>query len=527
MKYWLTIVYCFFLIIQVDAQNKQDINWVTGASIVFVTNFDSNTITNTLYIDSTIGWGIYSVAGHSCISDSNGNLQFFCNGMNIYSKDYKLMEGGYKIAPDYYFSEDYGISAYSQTSIILPVGNNQYYVFTPMCSDDLRHTWDNATTTDSIFFDLFWYHIIDMNANNGMGKVVQSKIPLIENGYLSKPEMMAVRHANGRDWWLLKGRYSSIGFHTFLVSSKGVEDYGIQNFPRYGQDYDWDLDGQCVFSPDGSKFATVIAHRGTINLFDFDRCSGKLSNQQAINVPHLSTNNPLDSTEKEWRTTVGIAFSSNQQYLYVNGWNNVFQYELAENDSSKAWIWLNKSTSSQSNYANMYLAPNDKIYLGNKDGLQGKWSVINNPNEKGINCNFEYKTFGFPLWYGASAPPCMPNYRLGVLKGSVCDTIGNEPPIEPPFTNVSVVLPNAFSPNGDNLNDYFHILNVAKLVQEKVEFKEVVIYNRLGNRVFSSQDINFQWDGNKMANDTYFYYIRYKTKEGNNKVEKGDVILIR
>jgi gliding motility-associated-like protein len=527
MKYCLFIVSCLFYTINIIAQNKQGVNWVSGGSIVFVTNFDSNTIKNTMYIDSTIGWGIYSVHSNSCISDSNGNLQFFTDGMSVYGNDYKLMDGGYHLAPNSYFDYYSGIGPCSQTSIILPVGEKKYFLFTPMLSDKQLDAWKNATNNDSAFYDLFWYNIIDMNANNGMGKVVQSKIPLIENGYLSKPEMMAVRHANGRDWWLLKGKYNSIGFHTFLVSSKGVEDNGIQHFPRYGQDYDWDLDGQCVFSRDGSMFATVTGHRSTINLFDFDRCSGKLSNQKAINVPILPDNNPNDSTEIEFRTTVGIAFSSNQKFLYVNGICNIMQYEIGENDSSKAWTYLNKNTSYVSDYTNMYLAPNDKIYLGNWSGLEGKWSVINKPNEKGFACNFTNKSFSFPLWYGATTPPCMPNYRLGVLQGSECDTIGNEPPIEPPFTNVSVVLPNAFSPNGDNLNDYFHILNVAKLVQEKVEFKEVVIYNRLGNRVFSSQDINFQWDGNKMANDTYFYYIRYKTKEGNNKVEKGDVILIR
>ncbi|MEZ5046834.1 MAG: hypothetical protein R2831_07555 [Chitinophagaceae bacterium] len=77
-------------------------------------------------------------------------------------------------------------------------------------------------------------------------------------------------------------------------------------------------DGQCVFSPDGSMFATVTGHRGTINLFDFDRCSGILSNQRAIHVPRL----PVDSG-------LGVAQHSGyslfaQSKIYLCEW--LYQY---------------------------------------------------------------------------------------------------------------------------------------------------------------------------------------------------------
>ncbi|MEZ5046833.1 MAG: hypothetical protein R2831_07550 [Chitinophagaceae bacterium] len=225
------------------AQKEGDI-WVSGGGLTFLTTFHQDTVVNTMHIDSVI-LPYYLGMGHgnSCISDSAGNLLFYSNGMRVFRRDYTLMEGGVQLAPDYYFLKKDGWSAYSQTSIILPVGKGIYYLFTPTCSDEQYHIWETQSGNDSTFFDLFWYHIIDMNANGGMGKVVQSKIPLIENGYLGNTEMMAVRHANGRDWWLLKGRYNKgtdnvIGYHTYLVSGNGVKEYGIQYFPRIGQDYD-------------------------------------------------------------------------------------------------------------------------------------------------------------------------------------------------------------------------------------------------------------------------------------------------
>ncbi|MEZ5045908.1 MAG: T9SS type A sorting domain-containing protein [Chitinophagaceae bacterium] len=424
------------------AQKEGD-NWVSGAGVTYLTTFQKDTAINTIYIDTVI-LPYYLGMGHgnSCISDSMGNLLFYSNGMRVFRRDYTLMEGGVQLAPDYYFLKQDGWSGYSQSSLILPVGKGIYYLFTPTCSDYRAKIWDSTSSGDDLFFDLFWYHIIDMNANAGMGKVVQSKIPLIENGYLGKPEMMAVRHANGRDWWLLKGRYNKgtdnvIGYHTYLVSANGVTEYGIQYFPRIAQDYDWDLDGQCVFSPDGSMFATVTGHRGTINLFDFDRCSGILSNQRAIHVPRL----PVDSVDLEWRTTVGIAFSPNQKYIYVNGYTNIMQYELGESDSSKAWYWVNENNQQGANFSNCYVGPNGKLYMGNWHGVGTTWCVINEPNKKGIACNYGNHSFQFP-YFGATTPPCMPNFRLGALAGSACDTLHA---VEPPSNLAFMVYPNPAS----------------------------------------------------------------------------------
>ena len=88
-------------------------------------------------------------------------------------------------------------------------------------------------------------------------------------------------------------------------------------------------------------------------------------------------------------------------------------------------------------YSNMYLGPNGRLYIGNWDGIGNTMSVINNPNEKGVKCAWCPKCLRFSD-YRATTPPCMPNYRLGALKGSECDSLSPKPPIVPTF----LVYPN-------------------------------------------------------------------------------------
>jgi len=194
---------------------KEDNIWVTGGSIVFTSEFEKDSVMNSLYIDSILGWGIYYVHGNTNICSNKGQLLCSSDGMNVYNLTHHFMDGGYKLTPDAIYQDLDAWSGYSQSSIMLPVGDSKVYMFTPTASDNQYFIWKNATNDDSTFFDLLWYHIIDMKENGGLGKVIQSKIPLVENGYLSKPEMMACRHANGRDWWLLKGIYHSVAYHTF------------------------------------------------------------------------------------------------------------------------------------------------------------------------------------------------------------------------------------------------------------------------------------------------------------------------
>jgi gliding motility-associated-like protein len=88
-------------------------------------------------------------------------------------------------------------------------------------------------------------------------------------------------------------------------------------------------------------------------------------------------------------------------------------------------------------------------------------------------------------------------------------------------------LPNVFSPNGDDKNDLFQPYPGYRFV-ESVKFKVV---NRWGATVFSTEDININWNGSDLPAGTYFYsaevkFTRVRLSEAN-QVLQGWIQLIR
>ncbi len=94
-------------------------------------------------------------------------------------------------------------------------------------------------------------------------------------------------------------------------------------------------------------------------------------------------------------------------------------------------------------------------------------------------------------------------------------------------TNNLLLVPTAFSPNGDGVNDVFRILrylNIGKL-------KEFSVWNRWGEKVFSTNDIEEGWNG-KFRNieqemGVYVWQIIAETKDPEEITRRGNVTLVR
>ncbi len=89
------------------------------------------------------------------------------------------------------------------------------------------------------------------------------------------------------------------------------------------------------------------------------------------------------------------------------------------------------------------------------------------------------------------------------------------------------IMPNAFSPNGDAINDFLFPIRIGDAMLVQYE-----IYNRWGQQVFTYADGDINWDGtcNEAACGVgvYTYVLRYKDNiTGNIFMLKGNVTLIR
>jgi hypothetical protein len=479
--------------------------WVQGAGISYKTTFTPQGPVNS-FLDTF--YSPYFANGNSSICDSSGNLLLCSDGYNVYDSTAALIQNGDTLVPKLLYEHYDGWSGYDQTSIILPVGNNKYYLITPTASDsEVAHYWWNNPTGGRALFDLLLYHVIDMNANNGHGAVVRKKVPLLEYTPMSKTQMMACKHGDGKSWWLLKQGHDTNKIYKFLFTQDSVYGPYIQAFPQPFFTK-WDITGQSVFTKDGSRYATTCMGAGKIFLADFDRCSGNLSNPVVIDVPNLwTTNSPFNQDTD--RNIAGLAFSPNGQFLYLAKDFNILQYDLNDPNPGTAWYHvagLDTTWDRFMMYSSLYLGPDNKLYIGNWNGLSKEMSVINTPNSKGVACNFCPRCLrNFPhLYYtsngtvydfpGVDAPPCMPNYRLGPTNPPCWVT--DVPEVEK--ASVFKLYPN---PNAGR----FTIQYMLEQGEEgKVQITD--LQGRLIEEVILSPMLSFQqMDLSKQANGIYFY----------------------
>ena len=91
----------------------------------------------------------------------------------------------------------------------------------------------------------------------------------------------------------------------------------------------------------------------------------------------------------------------------------------------------------------------------------------------------------------------------------------------------SINVPNAFTPNGDGKNDYLYPLNASS-----VKNLEFMVFNRLGQMVFETQDGSRKWDGTingkPQPSGTYIWTFSYSDGLSGKKISlRGASVLIR
>ena len=292
---------------------------------------------------------------------------------------------------------------------MLPTPNSDslYYLF--------HIVLDYTPNYADVLCKYFNYSVIDMSQNNGKGKVILKNQLLINNIKMDIGKLTAVRHANGQDWWIVLGKENNTDYFRFLVSPQGITQVNSQNLPpKVSSGL-----GQACFSPDGTKYVkynTVSFAKGAfIDIYDFDRCSGLLSNHKQFNYIDTSYGG-------------GIAISPNSRYLYVPSWQYVYQFDLSASDvfSTIDTIatydgFLPPEFPVPMRFYLAQLAPNNKIYISCTSSAKSM-HVIHDPDKKGKACNLEQRGFKLPT-FNYNTIPNYPNFRLGALKGSPCDTL--------------------------------------------------------------------------------------------------------
>jgi hypothetical protein len=406
---------------------------------------------------------VWPYSGGGGICDSQGKLAVVSepfapyNGAGYGCEDWKYTN----CAKGIKFGSAVG-GYFSQMSLTLPQNKNRYYVFSTGMSDSaFTDAYEITKLFANLRCDLLSYHIVDLDSNNGKGKVISKNNLLLDKQWLALDRMTAVQHANGRDWWLIKAARHEHKFYTFYVN-----EYGVQLWDSTLQNTDsifWGRNGQLTASPDGSMLAMVNeSYDAKAYLYDFDRCAGKPSLRKVYNYPADTINYYANAGR-------GTCFNRQSNLLYIASSSQIFQINLAAVDSIAIQVVAGlDDTTALYPYCNIALAPNNKIYIGNFSGRQ-TMSYIDSPDVIGTGCKFvakgistlhllpQYQTY-------MTSPPNMPHFGIGKMAGSPCDTIIKvlpKPPI--PVPQVWALYPNP-------VNNLLHIA-VPDSTVKRIEFR--------------------------------------------------------
>jgi hypothetical protein len=335
------------------------------------------------------------------ITDGDGNLLFATNGYYISDTNGDTLQNGTGLNPSSYTAQFPDGLHLSQADMILPKPDdpNIYFLF--------HGTYDHPPWGTAQYLYL---SIIDMTLNNGLGGVVSKNQVLIDD-LLNIGKITAVRHANGRDWWVFCHKVNTNTYYRLLVTPEGVSGPETQDI---GEVRPNDL-GQVCFSPDGSKFAYYWGDGSDLDIFDFDRCTGLFSNPVHI---------PIDDAN----SMGGVAFSPSSQFLYVSSVLDVYQYDVTVPDVEASMVHIahwDSTYSPSPPFATAFdiaqLAPDGKIYIATGNSTF-KLHVINDPDQPGLACDMVQHGITLPT-YNMNSLPNHPNYFLGPVDGSVCDSL--------------------------------------------------------------------------------------------------------
>ncbi len=336
---------------------------------------------------------------NAAISNDTGALQFYTNGFYIANALDDTLLNGININPSIYTTQfnKYGLRL-PQGDIIIPKpGSDSLYYLFHETIDILPSGWPKY----------LYQSVIDMSLDSSKGAVVEKNKVLIDDTLIIGALTMC-KHANGRDWWLLVPEMNTkLGYYTLLVKPDTIEMYSHAYYP-----IDSTQIGQACFSPDGSKY--IITYWSGAAFFNFDRCSGTLTLIDTITVDSNSF-------------CAGASISPNSRYAYLSlNADRILQYDLQASNikSSNTVVAVYDNFQAPAGWSTTFwmhqLAPDNNIYISTT-GSTFAFHVIDQPDSAGLACNVIQHGVIFPKFNNTI--PNFPNYDLGRLQGSACDTL--------------------------------------------------------------------------------------------------------
>lgn len=322
------------------------------------------------------------------ISDKYGNLIFYANGETIYHKGLDTLYTTGNINVD-------RVEAYQSLFIPKPGNSNRYFYITPPC--DYLPLGVNYTE-------------LDKTLNAGLGGIVGNPYTYLMGPTCSK--VTATYHANGKDIWVMTHEINSNNFKAFLVTKDGfspnpvISSIGVNYVVNLAQA--WHRDdpsaGQMKFSPSGEKLVTCVNGINVVQVFNFNKSTGILSD--VISIPfyqptycEFSSDGTIAYIGHGTVSVSGSTTLSTSQHLDTNA---VYQINLLagnETQIANSLYKVNPNNDNRIEFNSMQLTYDGNIYvIDDSYGDRYKLNKIISPNVAGPGCNFIQYAEVFPYY---------------------------------------------------------------------------------------------------------------------------------
>lgn len=232
---------------------------------------------------TTSAGALFTQEGCASLCDAAGDPLFFTNGEVVIARNSVQMPNGFGLA---------GSFSSTQSAVVVPFPDDpdRYYIFT---------TPAMAGAFSPLGITGLAFSIVDMSLNNGFGDVTVKNQVL--TGAVTE-KLTAVRHANGRDIWVVAHAWDSADYFAFLVTCGGAIEGPVTStagrvmpflpgpdpvIPLYASV------GAMDISPDGSTLAATwatvqdgnIGGSSFLDILHFNDTTGVVSDWLAITHP--------------------------------------------------------------------------------------------------------------------------------------------------------------------------------------------------------------------------------------------------
>ena len=400
MKKIITItVWCCFALPTLTMSQSEASNWYfgNGAGITFN---DDGTVT------SKNDGQLDTFEGCATISDPEGRLLFYTDGIIVYNQDHEVMQNGNNLNGD---------PSSTQSAIIVPkpLDPDIFYIVTV----------DTKVTENDVDTGLN-YSTVDITQNNGRGAVIEKNSNLLAD--CSEKLAAVIKDCSDESVWLitLATPDGSLGlfntFHAFEINENGFAANSVKS--TFSSLFIEDPRGNLKFSTDGTKMASANMQSGLF-LYDFDAQTGLVSNQTEINLPGTSN------------FAYGLEFSPNSRFLYVHSSNDLqqspdhfsslFQLDLTAPDLSNSAILIDSRPIYR---GSLQLGDNGKIYrtISNSYFVGTPFlGVIENPDLFGTAANYRHNAISLsPNLSNQGLPPFVQSFfnKIDLIVDEETDT---------------------------------------------------------------------------------------------------------